>query len=175
MGGGAIFANAADINGDDRVDLTAVTDNGLSVLLSGQSEMASITNIAISGCSAQSVTATYNGDGNYGLSTSAPVSLTASKQNTTLTLGVMPAIVNEGQQATLTATLSPYAYGTTTTNGETITFSNNGTPFGTATMTNGVAVLVATPPATGAYSVQATYRAIAFNASTATRLPALYC
>ena len=171
VGGGAIFANAADINGDDRVDLTAVTDNGLSVLLSGQSEMASITNIAISGCSAQSVTATYNGDGNYGLSTSAPVSLTASKQNTTLTLGVMPAIVNEGQQATLTATLSPYAYGTTTTNGETITFSNNGTPFGTATMTNGVAVLVATPPATGAYSVQATYAGdCAFNASNSNTL-----
>ena len=78
----------ADINGDDRVDLTAVTDNGLSVLLSGQSEMASITNIAINGCSTQSVTATYNGDGNYGLSTSAPVSLTASKQTTTLTLAV---------------------------------------------------------------------------------------
>ena len=37
VGAGSIFATAADINGDDRVDLTAVTGNGLSVLLSGQS------------------------------------------------------------------------------------------------------------------------------------------
>lgn len=157
VGGGAIFANAADINGDDRVDLTAVTDNGLSVLLSGQSEMASITNIAINGCSTQSVTATYNGDGNYGLSTSAPVSLTASKQTTTLTLNVMPAAINQGQQTTLTATLSPYSYGSTTTNGEKVTFTNNGATIGMGTLANGVAVLVWTPPSTGAYSLQATY------------------
>ncbi len=35
VGAGSIFANAGDINGDDRVDLTAVTNNGLSVLLVG--------------------------------------------------------------------------------------------------------------------------------------------
>jgi Bacterial Ig-like domain (group 3)/FG-GAP-like repeat len=157
VGGGAIFANAADINGDDRVDLTAVTDNGLSVLLSGQSEMASISNIAINGCNTQSVTATYAGDGNYGLSTSAPITLAPSKQTTGLTLTISPLVVNQGQQTTLTATLSPYSYGTTTTNGETVTFSNLGVPFGTATLTNGVAVLVITPPATGTYSVQASY------------------
>ncbi len=54
VGGGAIFATAGDINGDDRVDLTAVTDNGLSVLLSGQSEQASISNVAFFGCGSQS-------------------------------------------------------------------------------------------------------------------------
>ncbi len=77
MGGGAIFANAGDINGDDRVDLTAVTGNGLSVLLSGQSESASISNVAFFGCGTQSVTATYDGDGNYGTSTSPAVTFTA--------------------------------------------------------------------------------------------------
>ena len=30
VGSGAIFANVGDINGDDRVDITAVTANGLS-------------------------------------------------------------------------------------------------------------------------------------------------
>ena len=64
VGGGAIFANEGDINGDDRVDMTAVTGNGLSVLLSGQTETATLSNVAFFGCGAQSVTATYGGDGN---------------------------------------------------------------------------------------------------------------
>jgi hypothetical protein len=167
VGGGAIFASSGDINGDDQVDLTAVTGSGLSVLLSGKSETASISNVAFYGCSSQSVTATYSGDGNYATSISPAQSFTPAKKNTGLTLTVMPAIVNSGQQATLTATLSPYNYGSTSTNGETITFQNNGTPFGTATLSNGVAVLVATPPAAGNYSVNAVYAGdCAFNGST---------
>ncbi len=171
VGGAAIFANAGDINGDDQVDLTAVTGTGLSVLLSGESETASISNIAINGCSTQSVTATYNGDGNYGLSTSAPVSLAASKQTTALTLAANPAAINQGQQTTLTATLSPYSYGSTTTNGEKVTFTNNGATIGTGTLSNGVAVLVWTPAATGAYSIQATYATdCAFAASASNKI-----
>ena len=157
VGGGAIFASEGDINGDDQVDLTAVTDNGLSVLLSGESETASISNVAFYGCNSQSVTATYNGDGNYAMSTSPAQTFTPAKQNTTLTLTVMPSIFNQGQQATLTATLSPYNYGSTSTNGETVTFENNGTAFATAPLSSGVAVLVASPPTTGNYSVTAIY------------------
>jgi FG-GAP-like repeat/Bacterial Ig-like domain (group 3) len=157
LGGGAIFANEGDINGDDQVDLTAVTANGLSVLLSGQSETASNSNVAFYGCSSQSVTAIYSGDGNYATSTSPVQTFTPTKQNTALTITVMPSIVNQGQQATLTATLSPYNYGSTSTNTETITFRNNGTAFGTATLSGGVATLVATPPVTGNYSVDAVY------------------
>ena len=157
VGGGAIFASAGDINGDDQVDLTTVTGTGLSVLLSGESEMASISNIAINGCSTQTVTATYAGDGNYGSSTSAPVSLAASTQTTALTLAANPAAINQGQQTTLTATLSPYNYGSTSSNGDTVTFLNNGLSIGTAKLANGVAVLVWTPAATGPYSIQATY------------------
>ena len=141
VGGGAIFATEGDINGDDQVDLTAVTDNGLSVLLSGQSEQASISNVAFFGCGSQSVTATYDGDGNYGLSTSSALTFTPATQNTTLTLAVMPANGVTGQQITLQATLSPYAYGSTTTNGETVTFTNNGITIGTAPLASGVAVL----------------------------------
>ena len=51
VGAGSIFANVGDINGDDRVDLTAVTNNGLSVLLSGQAETAALSSIAITQCS----------------------------------------------------------------------------------------------------------------------------
>ena len=80
VGADSIFANVGDINGDDRVDISAVTSTGLSVLLSGQSETASISNVAFYGCSTQSVTATYGGDGNYGTSTSSALTFTASER-----------------------------------------------------------------------------------------------
>ncbi len=165
LGGGAIFATAGDINGDDQVDLTTVTLTGLSVLLSGQAETASLANIAINGCSTQSVTATYGGDTNYGTSTSSVITLAPSKQNTGLVLTATPANGAQGQQVTLQVTLSPFNYGTTTTNGETVTFQNGGTTVGTAKLTNGVAVLNIVPPG-GADSYTASYPGdCAFNAS----------
>ncbi len=110
VGSGAIFANAGDINGDDRVDITAVTSNGLSVLLSGQSESASISNVAFYGCSTQSVTATYGGDGNYGSSTSAASTFTPAKDNNRPGAHASRRrMVLSGQQVTLQATLSPYS------------------------------------------------------------------
>ncbi len=157
VGSGNIFGNVGDINGDDRVDITAVTSAGLSVLLSGQSETASISNVAFYGCGTQSVTATYGGDGNYGSSTSSALTFTPAKQTTALALAVNPANGAVGQQVTLVATLAPYSYGTTTTNGETVTFTNNGVAIGTAaTLASGVATLVYTPPG-GADSYKATY------------------
>ncbi|MGA3226918.1 MAG: FG-GAP-like repeat-containing protein [Acidobacteriaceae bacterium] len=158
VGGGAIFATEGDINGDDQVDLTAVTDNGLSVLLSGQSEQASISNVAFFGCGAQSVTATYDGDSNYGMSTSSALTFTPAKQKTTLTLTAVPANGVTGQQITLQATLSPYNYGTlTSTNGETVTFTNNGINIGSAALSSGVAVLNVTLPFNTNDSFQAAY------------------
>jgi hypothetical protein len=171
VGGNAIFANEGDINGDDQVDLTAVTANGLSVLLSGQSEQASLSNVAFFGCGTKSVTATYDGDGNYGLSTSNALTFTGKAQNTTLALSVIPVNGVTGQQTTLQATLSPYAYGSTTTNGELITFTNNGNPIGTAPLSSGVAVLNIALP----YNTNDRFRAIyagdcAFNNSTSNRV-----
>jgi hypothetical protein len=138
---GSIWANEADINGDDQVDLTAVTNNGLSVLLSGQSEQAKLSVPLFYGCGQQSITATYGGDGNYGSSTSNALTFTPTAQDTNLALTVTPADGVQGQQRILQATLSPYAYGSQTTNGETITFTDNGLPIGTATLSGGVAVL----------------------------------
>ena len=157
VGGGAIFATEGDINGDDQVDLTAVTGNGLSVLLSGQSEQASISNVAFFGCGSQSVTATYDGDGNYGLSTSNALTFTPATRTTTLTLAVMPANGVTGQQIALQATLSPSAYGSTTTNGEKVTFTNNGITVGTALLSSGVAVLNMSFPFNTNDRFQATY------------------
>jgi hypothetical protein len=143
LGTASIFATAGDINGDDRVDITAITGNGLSVLLSGQSESASISNISINGCTTtpQNVVASYGGDSNYGLSASAPQTFTANAQATKLVLTVTPANNFVGQQVTLQATLTPSAYGSTTTNGELVTFKNGATVIGTAPLSSGVAVL----------------------------------
>jgi hypothetical protein len=171
LGTASIFATAGDINGDDRVDITAVTGNGLSVLLSGQSESASISNITINGCTTtpQSVVASYGGDSNYGLSTSAPQTFTANKQATKLVLTVTPANSFVGQQVMFQATLTPSAYGSTTTNGELVTFSNNGTVLGTAPLSSGVAVLNVTLPFDNSDSFTASYGGdCAFAASAST-------
>ena len=170
VGSGDIFANVGDINGDDRVDITAVTGTGLAVLLSGQSESASISNVAFFGCGTQSVTATYGSDGNYGSSTSSASTFTAAKKTTALALSANPANGAVGQQVMLVATLSPYNYGSTTTNGETVTFTNNGAIIGTAPLSSGVATLVYTPPG-GTDSYQATYPGdCGFTTSTSTAM-----
>ncbi len=157
VGGGSYFANAADINGDDQIDLTAVTTTGVSVLLSGEAESATLNNVLYQGCGTQSIVATYLGDGTYGTSTSAARTANPTAVNTTLGLTVTPVNGVTGQQYVQTATLSPYASGNYSTNGELITFYANGTPFGTAPLVNGVATLVYTPTTTGFYNVNASY------------------
>ena len=167
VGNPAIFATVGDINGDDRVDITAVTNAGLTVLLSGQSESASISNISIFGCGTQSVVASYGGDSNYGLSTSAPQTFTPNIKTTGLALTVNPANNQVGQQVMLQATLTPSAYGSTTTNGENVTFKNGGTTLGTAPLNSGVAVLNVTLPFNANDSFTASYAGdCAFAAST---------
>jgi hypothetical protein len=155
-GAGAIFANAGDINGDDRVDLTAVTGNGLSVLLSGQWETATLSNVTVAGCSVQALVATYGGDGNYGASTSPAVDITNAALATNLTLGLAPANAAAGQQISLTATLAPYSQGSTSSNGDLVSFYNGATLLGTAPLASGVAVLNYVLPA-GAFSFQAKF------------------
>jgi hypothetical protein len=157
VGAGSIFANAGDINGDDRVDLTAVTNNGLSVLLSGQAETATLSNVTVAGCSVQSLVATYGGDGTYATSTSPSVNITnSSALTTTLTLGPSPVTAAAGQQVALTATLSPYSQGSTTSNGDLVSFYNGTTLLGTAPLSSGVAVYNYILPS-GAYSFQAKF------------------
>ena len=156
VGAGSIFANAGDINGDDRVDLTAVTDNGLSVLLSGQAETATLSNVTVAGCSVQSLVATYGGDGTYATSTSPAVNITNGVLATTLTLGLAPANAAAGQQVSLTATLAPYSQGSTSSNGDLVSFYNGATLLGTAPLSSGVAVLNYVLPS-GAFSFQAKF------------------
>jgi FG-GAP-like repeat len=156
VGAGSIFANVGDINGDDRVDLTAVTNNGLSVLLSGQAETATLSNVTVAGCSIQSLVATYGGNGTYATSTSPSVNITNSALATTLTLGVAPAGAAAGQQVSLQATLAPYSQGSTTSNGDLVSFYNGATLLGTAPLSSGVAVFNYVLPS-GPFSFQAKF------------------
>jgi hypothetical protein len=163
VGAGSIFANVGDINGDDRVDLTAVTNNGLSVLLSGQAETATLSNVPVTQCS-QSLTATYNKDTNYAASTSPAVGVNTSIV-TALTLGVAPSGALAGQQVSLTATLNPYSQGSTTSNGDPVSFYNGTTLLGTAPLSSGVAVFnYVLPP--GAYSLQAKFSVVGCSFTT---------
>jgi FG-GAP-like repeat/Bacterial Ig-like domain (group 3) len=157
VGSNAIFSNAADINGDDQIDLTAVTEKGLSVLLSGQTESTSIANVAFHGCGRQSASATYNGDGIYSASTSGISSFAFAKAATNVVLTVTPANGVTGQQILLQATLAPYNYGTTTTDGEVVTFYNNNGSIGTALLSGGVATLSVSLPFDGSDSFFAKY------------------
>ena len=157
VGGGDVFATAGDINGDDQVDLTAITGTGLAVLLSGQSESASLANITINGCGAQAVTATYNGDGNYAASTSASANFTPVIQATSLVLDALPPSGAIGTQVLLQAALSPHIYGTTNSDGEMVSFYDNGRLIGRAQLYLGMASLDYTLTR-ATYSFTAVYR-----------------
>jgi CubicO group peptidase (beta-lactamase class C family) len=76
---------------------------------------------------------------------------------TTLVVAANQTAITAGQPVTLTATLSPFNAGNTSTNGETITFSNGGASLGTATLTSGVATLTTTSLPGGTDSVTASY------------------
>ena len=75
---------------------------------------------------------------------------------TALTLGVAPSGALAGQQVSLTATLNPYSQGSTSTNGDLVSFYNGTTLLGTAPLSSGVAVFNYVLPA-GAYSFQAKF------------------
>jgi hypothetical protein len=116
-----------------------------------------------------SLTASYAGDSNFNSSsTSSAVSVTVQKASTTLTLQICiptsstwicPAPFSSyGQLVAITATLSPFnVTGGGTSDGETITFSNNGTTLGTATLTDGAATLYLDQLNAGSYSITASY------------------
>jgi len=113
-------------------------------------------------------TATFSGDSNFiGSSTTSTVSVVVQKSATTLTLGVCnysttwtcPATTsNYGQVIELSVTLAPYSVtGGGSTDGETVTFYNNGTSIGTRTLSFGGATMDLSQPAAGSYSFTASY------------------
>ena len=137
----------ADYNGDGFPDLAVAnrSDGTVGILLNiNQTATASISSVSIpgSGTGTDQVDASYQGDTNFGASTSSTIPLTASPQATSLTLTANQSNVPYGDPIVLTATLNPSTLGSLTTWGETVTFKNVSTTLGTGTLNSlGVATL----------------------------------
>ena len=107
------------------------------------------------------ITAIYNGDANDNASTSKVVTQTVNKANSSIALNLSAGSVKSGSLVTFTATVSP-----NTTTG-TVTFKDNSTILGTATLTGGQATFKTTKLSVGTHSITAAYGGDGnFNGST---------
>ena len=158
MGKGGVSLVAGDWNGDGMTDLAALasSDAQVNVLLntSGQGSSAA-TSTALSGST--QVVASYPGNTSFAASSSAAQTLSLSQMTTTLALTASPNPSNYGASVALTATLSPFAVGTLSSNGETVTFKSGSATLGTGTLSSGVATLSISSLPVGVDSVQAVY------------------
>lgn len=152
-----------DFNGDGLSDVVTVDSDARTATAQLTSRTAtataSLANVVIPGSGSHNVEAVYEGDSAFAGSTSSVIALTASPVATQLTLSSSASTVTYGNQITLTAKQNPYAYGSLTTNGGTITFLSNGTSIGTGTLSSGVATLNVNSLAVGTDSITATYPA----------------
>ncbi len=153
---------AADFNGDGLPDIevTGQGNHKSTILLNtfAQTATASVTAISIPGSGTHNITAAYVGDATDSASTSAAVPLTATRSATSLSLSAAPASpAAYGQQLLLTASLSPNLVGAETSNGETISFLNNGLSVGTGTLASGFASLIIPTLPAGTNSLTAVY------------------
>ena len=82
---------------------------------------------------------------------------TTSLPTTTLSLAANPTYSHYGQSVTLTATLSPYTASGHSTDGEFVTFLNNGVQIGKGTLASGVATLALSSLPAGYNSLTASY------------------
>ena len=116
-----------------------------------------------------SITATYDGDADYGQSTSAPVAQSVVVAMTKTTLTGTPNPSTFGQPVTLTATVLGVVIRPTGT----ITFRDGATVLGTAALdANGVATLITSALGVGSHSITATYEGDAnFGMSTSAPVP----
>ena len=120
----------------------------------------SLTTLSVGG---HQIYALYNGDGNYGQSTSSTQTVTVVQGSTTTSLAVSPATVMTGQAETLTATIQSSGQPALTQN---VTFyqQNSDAPATvlgsapvTATSTGGTASLVLTSLSVGSHGIVASY------------------
>jgi len=141
---------------------TVTFNNGGTAIGTGTLNNAGVATLSLTTLTvgAQSITATYGGDGNFVTSTSSALTQTVNQgastaSTTALTSSPNPSV--SGQSVTFTATVAPVAPATGTPTG-TVTFKNSGTAIGTGTLNNaGVATLSLSTLAVGAQSITATY------------------
>ncbi|WP_074307747.1 beta strand repeat-containing protein [Singulisphaera sp. GP187] len=103
------------------------------------------------------ITAQYQGDTNFGGSTSTAVNVTVAKVNTTSTLKVSPLNSGLGNPVTLTATITSTSTSTVKPSG-TVRFLDGAVLLGTATVdSNGIATLTSSSLTLGSHSITAQY------------------
>jgi hypothetical protein len=100
------------------------------------------------------ITASYNGDANYGFS-NGTTAATISKASTTTGLMLSSSTVDAGSTVTFTATV-PQPGGGSAPSG-TVTFVNGSTTIGTGTLSNGTATFSSSSLKAGTYNVTASY------------------
>jgi hypothetical protein len=152
---------AGDFSGDGVPDLevsnSTLTYWSLTNQLN-QTASASVSSVSVPGSGSHNVAAAYTGDSQNAASTSGTTSLTASKSATTIALAAAPVSTSQlGQQVILSSTLNPYLIGSETTEGEAITFYNNGVFLGTGTLSSGYASLSINTLPVGTNSLTAVY------------------
>jgi hypothetical protein len=149
VGSGLYSSNivAADLNGDGVMDLAVGnwSASEVNVLLGSVTSTATaqLNGVSVVGpaSATHSVQAGYGGDDYFTDSSSASTSLTPQPVPTTLALGANTSTVTVGGTVTLTATVTPASAQSYTPSG-TVTFYSNGVSIGTASVSNGVAVLM---------------------------------
>ncbi len=131
--------------------LTGSVSLGTAALSSGVATLA-VTSLPVA---ANSITADYLGDSNYGTSNSPAITVTVAQASASAAVTFMPASPIFGQSVTLTATVAAVSPGAGTPTG-TVTFFSGTTSLGTGTLSSGVATLdtTALPAATNSITAQ---------------------
>jgi sugar lactone lactonase YvrE len=173
----SLGVSAASISVGQSETLTATVAGGATPVLSGtvtffdgttslgssavtSTAMGGTATLALStlGVGTHSITARYNGDTNYPVSSSAAQTVTVTTIGSATALGISAASISVGQAETLTATIAGAATPAMT---GTVTFFDGSTSVGsaavTATATGGTATLALSTLAAGTHSITARY------------------
>src|SRR5207244_1906407 len=118
------------------------------------------------GVGTHSITASYSGDSNFNGSTSAVLTQTVNKANTTTTVASSANPSVFGQSVTFTATVAVVSPGAGSPSGS-VTFLDGATTLGTGTLSGGTATFATSALAVGSHSITASYGGDTnFNTST---------
>jgi len=153
---------ADDFNGDGLMDLALISNSspdGLGTAVNmlseeTQSSSASLSGVTLTpGSGTHQVVARYNGDGNYGTSTSSSVTLVAAQGTPTVSVTAAPNPVIVGTSTNLVATVTGAGVVPTGT----VNFAEGSVNLGQGTLVNGVGTFPSSALSVGSHTITATY------------------
>ena len=133
--------------------------NGSTVLGTGtlSNGVATFTTAPLIASTVYTFSASYAGNSDFAAATSAVETAAGAPIATSLALTASPSAPTPGGGVTLTATLSPYAQGSLSTNGELVSFYNGSTFIGVGGVSIGVATLTLPSLSVGVQAFTASY------------------